>query len=482
MAYVPGCEFDLFVSYAHVDNEPIEPADHGWVDALIRVLEAELGMRLGRKDAFSVWRDNQNLRGNHQIHGEIPEQVRKSALFLAILSKGYLTSEYCLQEVQAFTDRVEKDSEKRLFIVCMDQIGEIQRNIPESFRDLRKYQFWFVDANRKSRVLGYPLPRNDIVEDRQYYSKVGDLGADIVVKLEELRERRAPPADSNFPAIVESRSVSKSAYVLLAEVTDDLDARRDDVRRYLDLAGIGCLPSGSYRLGRADFEPAFLADIEKCEAFVQLLGPNAGKAPPDVPEGFGRLQYDLAKSRNIPIVQWRSPELNIGQGVSNSQRALLALDTVQATPFEDFKRAIVEQLTKAEPPNSSRAPFLFVNAAPADIDRANALLDGLNDSFDCEMPDYEPSDKAEAIQNKIEPKLIDCDALIVLYGEAGKTWVTSQLQQYRKLSPRRKKDPRLLAVVNALSEAPAVIPIRLRGMTTFQIDEAVARIKQAFAV
>ena len=44
MAYVPGCEFDLFVSYAHVDNEPIEPADHGWVDALIRVLEAELGM------------------------------------------------------------------------------------------------------------------------------------------------------------------------------------------------------------------------------------------------------------------------------------------------------------------------------------------------------------------------------------------------------------------------------------------------------
>jgi hypothetical protein len=60
--------------------------------------------------------------------------------------------------------------------------------------------------------------------------------------------------------------------------------------------------------------------------------------------------------------------------------------------------------------------------------------------------------------------------------------VESQLQQYRKISPRRRKEPRLLAVVNALNEPPDLITIRPRGMKTFQIDEAVSRIEQAFAV
>jgi hypothetical protein len=481
MTYVPGYEFDLFVSYAHVDNAAFEPADHGWVDALIRILKSNLAMKLGRADAFSIWKDSQNLRGNYEIHEEVPEQVRNSALFLAILSPGYLASEFCLQELEAFLEKADIGVGKRLFVVYKDEIGERRNIIPESFRDLRKYQFWLVDSDQKPRLLGSPLPRDDSFEDRRYYyPKVGDLAADIVVKLEELREDKDRSCESNFPA-VHTRSQEKRVHVLLAEVADDLEPRREDVRRYLDLAGIGCLPEGSYRLGRADFEPAFLADIDRCKAFVQLLGPLAGKAPPDVPEGFGRLQYNLAKSRNIPIVQWRSPDLNIEKGISNVHRALLQLETVQATPFEEFKRSIVDQLTKVEPTNPARAPFLFVNAAPADIQRANALAERL-DSFDCDMPDYEPSDKAEAIQNQIEPKLIECDALIVLYGQAGRHWVESQLQQYRKISPRRRKEPRLLAVVNALNEPPDMITIRPRGMKTFQIDEAVSRIEQAFAV
>ena len=32
MGYVPGYENDVFISYAHVDNEPILPDKPGWVD------------------------------------------------------------------------------------------------------------------------------------------------------------------------------------------------------------------------------------------------------------------------------------------------------------------------------------------------------------------------------------------------------------------------------------------------------------------
>ena len=196
-------------------------------------------------------------RGNYEIHEEVPEQVRNSALFLAILSPGYLASEFCLQELEAFLEKADIGVGKRLFVVYKDEIGERPNIIPEYFRDLRKYQFWLVDSDQKPRLLGSPLPRDDSFEDRRYYyPKVGDLAADIVVKLEELREDKDRSCESNFPA-VHTRSQEKRVHVLLAEVADDLEPRREDVRRYLDLAGIGCLPEGSYRLGRADFEPAF---------------------------------------------------------------------------------------------------------------------------------------------------------------------------------------------------------------------------------
>src|SRR5262249_52251821 len=135
MAYVPGYEFDLFVSYAHVDNA------HGWVDALDDILRKGLAAKLGRSEAFSVWRDSQNLRGNQEISGHIPGQVRKSANFLAVLSPGYSASMHCLEELQAFLDSVKPEAKGRLFVVSIDPIDDLREEL-KAFRDLVKYQFW----------------------------------------------------------------------------------------------------------------------------------------------------------------------------------------------------------------------------------------------------------------------------------------------------------------------------------------------------
>ena len=35
MAFVPGYNNDIFVSYAHVDNEPLPGVEEGWVSILI---------------------------------------------------------------------------------------------------------------------------------------------------------------------------------------------------------------------------------------------------------------------------------------------------------------------------------------------------------------------------------------------------------------------------------------------------------------
>ena len=66
------------------------------------------------------------------------------------------------------------------------------------------------------------------------------------------------------------------AVAFLAEVTDDLEFRRLEVRRYLEQQGIVVLPEASLPLGRTQFEVAIDADLARSRVFVQLLGPIPG--------------------------------------------------------------------------------------------------------------------------------------------------------------------------------------------------------------
>jgi hypothetical protein len=108
MAFVPGYDYDLFVSYAGVDNDPVPSAQSGWIDTFVRILTSGGGLagKLGRRDAFSYWVDKQSLRGNHEVNSHIPEQVKRSALLVVVLSPGYLASKFCQLELQTFIDSV----------------------------------------------------------------------------------------------------------------------------------------------------------------------------------------------------------------------------------------------------------------------------------------------------------------------------------------------------------------------------------------
>ena len=54
-------EHDLFISYAHIDNQPLTADQVGWVTRFHGTLAAQLSMRLG--SVARIWRDDK-LRGN----------------------------------------------------------------------------------------------------------------------------------------------------------------------------------------------------------------------------------------------------------------------------------------------------------------------------------------------------------------------------------------------------------------------------------
>ena len=67
MAFVPGYENDVFISYAHADNE-VDMFGDAWVDKLAKYLGIALKQRLGRADEVRIFFDSKRLRANHRVH------------------------------------------------------------------------------------------------------------------------------------------------------------------------------------------------------------------------------------------------------------------------------------------------------------------------------------------------------------------------------------------------------------------------------
>ena len=92
---------DAFISYAHIDNEPLTPGQKGWVSQFHATLQAMLSQRLGEK--ARIWRD-EKLDGNDVFADEIVEQFAKTALLVSIFSPRYVRSEWCTRELRKFCE------------------------------------------------------------------------------------------------------------------------------------------------------------------------------------------------------------------------------------------------------------------------------------------------------------------------------------------------------------------------------------------
>ncbi|HVO81616.1 MAG TPA: toll/interleukin-1 receptor domain-containing protein [Terriglobales bacterium] len=88
MAYVPGHEADVFISYAHAD-------DFGWIERLKRELERALIWKLRASTKPEIFFDGEDLRAGRVFDRDIPECLKATRFFLAIITQRYNTSTYC---------------------------------------------------------------------------------------------------------------------------------------------------------------------------------------------------------------------------------------------------------------------------------------------------------------------------------------------------------------------------------------------------
>jgi hypothetical protein len=465
VSFVGRFRYDVFISYAHADNVA-DLAGSQWVSMFVRHLDNALRQRLGGADTLEVYFDQRNLHSNSQLE-ELLDPVRSSAIFLAIASRSYAVRPWPRQELDVFTK--SSPDLKRLFAVeCLPlDAGDAY---PPPLNTHKRMQFWRIDEPHSS----VPMPISPSFEPGVFFSRVHDLAERIRLQLLELKSVPSEASGSEpaagarggqaatAPATAKIEPDPRLRRVLLAQVTDDLEDHREQVRRYLGQYRVAVLPDDTYPQGGAEFMQAFTTDLARTDLFVQLLGASAGRRPPDLAQGYTRFQYEAAVQQKTRILQWRQPDLDPRNVASLEYRNLLSGPTVIASGLEGFKAEVLRQAslpeTTARP--SPPAGLIFIDADRKDADVARIVQDEFKrHRLSTIMPAFEGS--AEAVRADLEENLIECDALVLVYGDTTPLWVRGQLRLFNKIKSKRAAPPKILAIYSGPPEKAGALGISI---------------------
>jgi hypothetical protein len=158
--FLPGFEYDVFVSYAHADNQRPEgsQAKYGWVTTLAHNLS--VGPNVAKKRIFI---DHQ-LKPGDPFNDDLRDKVAHSATLLILLSQNYIDSEWCGTELDHFIKTHTDDPTKprNVFVIEL-ALFESFENVRDSIKNLRKElihaKFWDRPLDSPSPMLaGYPSP------------------------------------------------------------------------------------------------------------------------------------------------------------------------------------------------------------------------------------------------------------------------------------------------------------------------------------
>jgi hypothetical protein len=442
---------DIFVSYAHVDNELLPGESEGWVTQLIATLEVYLRQKFGRREKYKLWRDPE-LSGNFPVTPEILDVVRESQIIVLVLSPGYVSSKWCLDELETFVGARGIDS-GRVFVVERDKLSESER--PPVLTDLKGYAFWVADKQQSSvvRTLGTPAM---VAHRADYFRQVEDLAIQLVKKLKQIRQAGSgevavtTPQNFLFSAqqtetvsaqdtdnLVESKATLATVYV--APVPDTLQLERNDFIRVLQQHRIDVLPA-SNRINYSTFQQEMEADLGRSQCFIQLLDGSGNM-------GLVNAQYQIAVQSGVEVMQWRSAALVLEAVSDQDQLALLRGQHVMASDLVNFQQHLIKRLFPPEPVvkpellTEAEQQIIFINVGAEDRALAEKVSKQLiaHGHF-CLLP-VEPDERSRPadIRKDMEQNMRYCDALLLLYDTSPITQIRQFLMQSWRMRAQRDK-------------------------------------------
>lgn len=176
MPYVPGFDYDLFISYATRDNDGSAVVD--FVETLEKHLSDNLVNFASPKEKVRIYFDRKRLAQETAVdwRQELEDAASSCALLVPLLSPNYLTSEYCTKEREWFGSQPHA-RDKPLAVAGWRRITGTQ--LPQELESAQRHpagDVWLADlaaAERMASARSFALRlRNALQEMRSSVSAV----------------------------------------------------------------------------------------------------------------------------------------------------------------------------------------------------------------------------------------------------------------------------------------------------------------------
>ncbi|MBX3604857.1 MAG: toll/interleukin-1 receptor domain-containing protein [Piscinibacter sp.] len=427
---------EVFISYAHADDQSLTAGARGWVTDLADRLQKSLAMKPGGA-ATRVWMDHR-LEPNKRVDPALAERVAAASAFVAVLSPRYLESPWCRDEIEGFAARHGAAAE-RVFLVEMAPTA--RDDWPVAIRDVSTLCFWAQAFDDPAPMpLGWPSP--DPAGDRPYWRALNELAHFISDRL------RTPTGGA-------AAAPAATRRVWIAEPTDHVLDAWERLAAALRQQGIEVRPAnpGAYpTAAEADWRAALNADLAEADLLLALFGPHPGRRPGWSDSPYTQLMAEaaaqVARERGIGFLCWRPPDvqldtlpegphrLRVTGAVSGSGEALLAEVLARlATPAPAPQPLPATAGTESAPLN------VCVQADDSDRrigEQVRDLLFGLGvDASLAPLP--QPAQAPAQWRQDYESLLRDSSGLLIVYGSSPASWVQAQVQAARKTLARLRR-------------------------------------------
>lgn len=267
MPYLNRFDYDVFLSHGWSNNEDESRGDRNWVAELRDELQTELRDRL--QGFVSVFLDVETAR-NGDTESLFHNYVRRSAIFLAIVSPGFCSQEsFCRKELTWFCKNARPisshplETTRRLFKIVSRPV--VLNEQPEQIRQHSPYTFY--DGDPGPDLLGYNLlPVNTIRHD--------------ITSMISREYRRLVPALASF---LDRCRQDQSSFPLRTVFLGESSApEREELQREISMHEIvSCSPSEN--LAETDFVARTDELLRSADCSIHLIDPSA---PVIVPIGW----------------------------------------------------------------------------------------------------------------------------------------------------------------------------------------------------
>ena len=472
MAYVPGFQHDVFISYAHANNVPLTKGDEGYVTKFYESLTQLLTTELGRREYFSIWLDKEELRGNDDFDAKLNMSFVNSAVLVSICSQSYVESAWCRRELNTFSThqhpqfglQVGEAGSYRIFRVDLGVVEERHPEVPSFFFEgMLGHGFY----EKIGGGVDVPFRRTDpdSSDDQRYWNAMRGLAHNIAQLLRQMKKMAKPPEQA-------ATVTAAAKTVFLAETADDLEDQRLGVKSALEqhsqakaaLTGMGLrvLPEAPLSLGDPNLLADLRAALRSADISVHLIGPLPGKTPPKETRPLVRLQWELAaevaRERALPRVAWLCDGLDPAQ-VKEQHRAFLqsleeadgaAPPEVLRIGIEELRELLLGRLFPPAPPKGAEEQLeaeeeidrmVYLTYLPEDKDGAVQLKEALRrERLDVKMFRYDDRD-AQMLARIHGASLEKSDGVAIFYG-TNALWLDQLVEEARDtLKARAKKNP-----------------------------------------